>query len=111
MMTMNKPAPKYELRDIHVDDKLWTSIYVLDGEFKDLSYYYGTVAIPTDEELELDNIPLTFSYTILGMPFKVENEDLRVRMDNVVGDILVNIMENEYASRNRDNDTGQSGKQ
>ena len=77
----------------------FASIMIKDGKFKDVIYNYGKVSIPEEDNLNDDGtLPFSFEYTIIdnvGIPRENFGEDFFT----LIGDILVNII-NEQSEKN-----------
>lgn len=75
-------------------DKTWTGIGLTEkaGKYQGVVYRYGEVKIVEDENKE--NATLQFEWDVLdsnGLPKEMMGEDFF----NLIGDILVDIMENQ----------------
>jgi len=78
--------PNYEVIDKSING--FSPIKIIDGEFKDIEFCYGSVAI--EEDQEKDCATLKFDYTILtGEPKNVDG------FQETIGDILKNILEEQ----------------
>ena len=76
-----------------------TSIRIENGRFKNVIYNYGRVSIP-QEENEDGTMPFSFEYNILDNA-SIPREEFDEEFFTIIGDILVDIIENEDY-----NDTG-----
>lgn len=79
-------------------------IEISEGKFKGFKYHYEKVKI---DEID-DTAVLRFNYNVLNDPGAfLENEETRIELEQQIGDILVNIIEEfaekqEVASRTSD---------
>ena len=76
-----------------------TSIRIENGKFENVIYNYGRVSIPQNEN-EDGTIPFSFEYNILDNA-SIPREEFNEEFFTIIGDILVDIIENEDY-----NDTG-----
>ena len=76
-----------------------TSIRIENGRFENVIYNYGRVSIP-QEENEDGTMPFRFEYNILDNA-SIPREEFDEEFFTIIGDILVDIIENEDY-----NDTG-----
>ena len=76
-----------------------TSIRIENGRFENVIYNYGRVSIP-QEENEDGTMPFRFEYNILDNA-SIPREEFNEEFFTIIGDILVDIIENEDY-----NDTG-----
>ena len=76
-----------------------TSIRIENGKFENVIYNYGRVSIPQNEN-EDGTIPFSFEYNILDNA-SIPREEFDEEFFTLIGDILVDIIENEDY-----NDTG-----
>lgn len=81
-------------------------IRILEGDWADVVFRFGKVGFTEDEEGD-ENSPLTlaFDYDIISLPShlneaKVDDEDY-YEFENMLGDILVDIMENELEHKSQ----------
>jgi hypothetical protein len=80
-----------------------TCIGIKGGKFAGVIYKYGKVSI--GEETSDGNLPFKFEFDIIDNN-SVPRENFGDDWTNLIGDILVNIMEKQYAeSDNRENDS------
>ena len=70
-----------------------TSIRIENGKFENVIYNYGRVSIP-QEENEDGTMPFRFEYNILDNA-SIPEEEFDEEFFTVIGDILVDIIENE----------------
>ena len=70
-----------------------TSIRIENGRFENVIYNYGRVSIP-QEENEDGTMPFRFEYNILDNA-SIPEEEFDEEFFTVIGDILVDIIENE----------------
>jgi len=81
-------------------DEDFASIMIKDGKFKDVIYNYGKVSIPEEDNLNDDGtMPFRFEYTILdnvGIPRENFGEDFFT----FIGDILVDIINEQSEEDN-----------
>jgi len=82
------------------DDEDFASIMIKDGKFKDVIYNYGKVSIPEEDNLNEDGtLPFSFEYTIIdnvGIPRENFGEDFFT----LIGDILVDIIDEQSEENN-----------
>ena len=81
------------------EDDDQTSIRIENGRFENVIYNYGRVSIP-QEENEDGTMPFRFEYNILDNA-SIPKEEFDEEFFTIIGDILVDIIENEDY-----NDTG-----
>ena len=85
-----------------------TCIGIQDGKFAGVVYKYGKVSV--GDERKEGNMPFKFEFEIVDNN-SIPKEQFGDDWSKLIGDILVNIMEKEYAkSDNRKNDTNKSSK-
>ena len=81
-------------------DEDFASIMIKDGKFKDVIYNYGKVSIPEEDNLNEDGtLPFRFQYTIIdnvGIPRENFGEDFFT----FIGDILVDIIDEQSEEDN-----------
>ena len=81
-------------------DEDFASIMIKDGKFKDVIYNYGKVSIPKEDNLNEDGtLPFRFEYTIIdnvGIPRENFGEDFFT----FIGDILVDIIDEQSEEDN-----------
>ena len=70
-----------------------TSIRIENGRFENVIYNYGRVSIP-QEENEDGTMPFRFEYNILDNA-SIPREEFNEEFFTIIGDILVDIIENE----------------
>ena len=78
----------------------WASVMIKDGKYEGIIYQYGKVSVP-EEENDDGNMPLSFKYNILDYNGHTK-ESLEETQDfaNVLGDILVEILDEQLAEGN-----------
>ena len=69
----------------------WTCIGIKGGKFDGVVYKYGKVTLP-EKENEDGTLPFQFEYDILD-PVKLKQEDFGEDFFNLIGDILVDIID------------------
>ena len=78
----------------------FASIMIKDGKFKDVIYNYGKVSIPEEDNLNEDGtLPFRFEYTIIdnvGIP----REEFDDEFFTLIGDILVDIIDEQSEENN-----------
>ena len=76
----------------------YTSIRISSGRFENVIYNYGKVSLPQEEDLnENGTMPFRFEYNIVdnaGIPREEFDEEFFI----LIGDILVDIIDNEEAN-------------
>ena len=70
-----------------------TSIRIGSGRFENVIYNYGRVTIP-QEENEDGTMPFQFEYNIVDNA-NIPEEEFEEEFFNTIGDILVDIIDNE----------------
>ena len=70
-----------------------TSIRIENGRFENVIYNYGRVSIP-QEENEDGTMPFRFEYNILDNA-SIPREEFDEEFFTIIGDILVDIIDNE----------------
>jgi hypothetical protein len=88
--TMKNKIPKYTF--VEKDDSEVYSLKILDGKYKDVVYTYGVVSIKEAEDQS--NATVKFDFRI-EESIKHEDLDADKKFKNLIGDILVNIIENQ----------------
>ena len=73
-----------------------TSIRIQSGRFTNVIYNYGIVSIPQKEN-EDGTMPFRFEYNIVDNA-GIAKEEFDEEFFNIIGDILVNIIDNEEAN-------------
>ena len=81
---------KYVFVQRDVDD--FSCIKIIEGEYKDVIYTYGHVKFAPEPNKD-DRLPLKFTYDVQRNPNNIDtkSEDFR----NLIGDILVEVMEEQ----------------
>jgi hypothetical protein len=81
------------------EDK-WASLLIKSGKYEGIIYQYGKVSVP-EEENDDGNMPLSFKYNIVDYNGHTK-ESLEESPDfaNVLGDILVEILDEQLAEGN-----------
>ena len=102
MGLMQNQMNKYEIIfDGEYKDKDTAKIRILDGKYKDLVYHYNYVSF-NEESLQVQ-----FAYDIDETPSDIEIDDLkesdRKELEQMLGDILVNIVETKQYENRTDN--------
>jgi len=83
-----------------------TCIGIKDGKFAGVVYKYGKVSV--GEETKDGQMPFKFEFDIIDNN-AIPKEKFDEEWSKLIGDILVNIMDEQYAkSDNRKNDTNKS---
>ncbi len=81
-------------------DEKWASIMLTDGKYKGVIYQYGKVSIP-DQEDENGNMPLSFMFNVIDYNgFNEEEINSSVEFKNTLGDILVEILDEQLEAGN-----------
>ena len=79
------------------ESKQWQCIGLTEkaGFYQGVVYRYGKVSIPQTEEMtEEGDLPFRFEYDILD-PRKLQQEDFGDEFFNLIGDILVDIIDDK----------------
>ncbi len=85
-------------------------IKIVEGEYKDVIYRYGKVGFNPDEgDINTDEderLTMVFDYDIISLPMNLQDVDLKdeqfYNFENVLGDILIDIIEHDLESKNKD---------
>jgi hypothetical protein len=85
-------------------------IKIVEGEYKDVIYRYGKVGFNPDEgDINTDEderLTMVFDYDIISLPMNLQDVDLEdeqfYNFENVLGDILIDIIEHDLESKNKD---------
>lgn len=85
-------------------------VKITKGEYKDVIYRYGKVGFnPEEGNIESDEderLTMAFNYDIISLPTHLHDADLEDKefytFENVLGDILVDILEHDLESKNKD---------
>ena len=75
------------------EDEDQTSILIKSGRFENVIYNYGKVSIPQKEN-EDGTMPFHFEYNIVDNA-NIPEEEFDEEFFNTIGDILVDIIDNE----------------
>ena len=78
----------------------WASIMITKGDYEGIIYQYGRVSV-ADKENEDGTMPLSFNYQVIDSNghFK-ETLDDSIDFKNTIGDILVEIIEEQMEAGN-----------
>ena len=79
----------------------WTCIGIKGGKFDGVVYKYGKVTLP-EKENEDGTLPFQFEYDIVDN-YNVPKEEFNEEFFELIGDILVDIIENQEEDVNADN--------
>jgi len=85
-------------------------VKIVEGEYKDVIYRYGKVGFNPDEgDINTDEderLTMVFDYDIISLPMNLQDADLGdeqfYNFENVLGDILIDIIEHDLESKNKD---------
>jgi len=85
-------------------------VKIIKGDFKDVIYRYGKVAFDPDKgDITNDDderLTMAFDYDIISLPGSLQDVDLKdeefYNFENVLGDILVDIIQHDLESKNKD---------
>jgi hypothetical protein len=88
-------------------------IRIAKGDWKDVVYRYGKVGFKPDEGDDNsdadERLTLAFEYDIITLPQHLENKEVDdedyYAFENLVGDILVDLIEHDLESKNKDDET------
>ncbi len=82
------------------DNDDWASIIIQEGKYEGIIYQYGQVSVAESED-ENGNMPLSFKYNVIEYNGH-EQEDLNksVEFKNTLGDILVEILDDQLEANN-----------
>ena len=81
-------------------DDDWASVMIKDGKYEGIIYQYGKVSIPESED-ENGNMPLSFKYNIIDYSgHNQEDLESSVEFKNTLGDILVEILDEQLETGN-----------
>jgi len=87
----------------HADDGKWLDIKILRGRYRGCVYRYEKVHVPSEEELQVDeikNLPVSFNYVILKMPYRASiDESSRHKFEKLLFEILLSIMDDDIKSK------------
>ena len=82
------------------DKDNWTSILITKGDYEGIIYQYGRVSV-ADKENEDGTMPLSFNYQVIDSNGHVkETLDDSIDFKNTIGDILVEIIEEQMEAGN-----------
>ena len=74
-------------------DENQVCVAVVGGKYDGVIYKYGKVSVPNENNLNPDgSLPFQFEYDILD-PVKLKQEDFGEDFFNLIGDILVDIID------------------
>lgn len=90
---MTMKIPKYTL--VEKEDVDYYGFKILEGEYKDVIYYYGEVKLIEDEEQ--DKLNINFKYQIDKSNEKYSIEELKdsIKFNDLMGDILSSVLEKQ----------------
>ena len=94
---MNNIKDTYTFVSKKGDD--WANICIIEGKFKDVIYNYGKVSINDKEENDDGSLPFRFEYTIIDNA-SLEREEFGEDFFIMIGDILVDIIEDQLKEKN-----------
>ena len=78
----------------------WASIMITKGDYEGIIYKYGRVSV-ADKENEDGTMPLSFNYQVIDSNGHVkETLDDSIDFKNTIGDILVEIIEEQMEAGN-----------
>ena len=78
----------------------WASIMITKGDYEGIIYQYGRVSV-ADKENEDGTMPLSFNYQVIDSNSHVkETLDDSIDFKNTIGDILVEIIEEQMEAGN-----------
>tara|TARA_B100000513_G_scaffold191702_1_gene117297 strand:- start:479 stop:772 length:294 start_codon:yes stop_codon:yes gene_type:complete len=78
----------------------WASIMITKGEYEGVIYQYGRVSV-AEEENEDGTMPLSFDYNVIDQNgHNKEKLDSSVEFKNILGDILVEILDEQLEAGN-----------
>ena len=78
----------------------WASIMITKGEYEGVIYQYGRVSV-AKEENEDGTMPLSFDYNVIDQNgHNKEKLDSSVEFKNILGDILVEILDEQLEAGN-----------
>ena len=78
----------------------WASIMITKGEYEGVIYQYGRVSV-AEEENEDGTMPLSFDYNVIDQNgHNKEKLDSSVEFRNTLGDILVDILDEQLEAGN-----------
>ena len=81
-------------------DDDWASIMIKDGKYEGIIYQYGKVSVAESED-ENGNMPLSFKYNIIdNSGHNQEDLESSVEFKNTLGDILVDILDEQLEADN-----------
>ena len=76
----------------------WASICIMGGRYSGIIYQYGKVSVATEENAE-GNLTLRFDYNIVD-DYGISEEELHDDFRDLLGDILVDIMDDQLEEDN-----------
>jgi hypothetical protein len=78
----------------------WASIMITKGEYEGVIYQYGRVSV-AEKENEAGTMPLSFDYNVVDQNGHDKEElDSSVEFKNILGDILVDILDEQLEAGN-----------
>ena len=82
------------------DKDKWTSILITKGDYEGVIYQYGRVSV-AEKENENGTMPLSFDYNVVDQNgHDKEKLDNSVEFKNMLGDILVEILDKQLEAGN-----------
>ena len=76
----------------------WASIVITGGRYSGIIYQYGRVSVNEEEDAE-GNLTLSFDYNIVDN-YGISDEEIHDDFRNLLGDILVDIMDDQLEEGN-----------
>ena len=77
----------------------WANICIREGKFKDVIYNYGKVSVKQEKENADGTLPFRFEYSIIDNA-TLEREDFGEEFFTLIGDILVDIIDDQLKENN-----------
>ena len=77
----------------------WANICIREGKFKDVIYNYGKVSVNSEQENADGTLPFRFEYSIIDNA-SLEREDFGEDFFTLIGDILVDIIDDQLQESN-----------
>jgi hypothetical protein len=88
---------KYDFVEAPEKDEFW--IKLQNCKYEGLVYRYGRMQL-AEKENDDGTLPMRFEYDIISVPEELEDmefpEEEKVDFENLLGDILVHILDNEF---------------
>ena len=112
-MKYRKKRENKHYRLSYADDGKWCDIKILRGRYRGCVYRYEKVHVPSQEELqveEIKNLPVSFDYVIIKRPTKaLLDVSSRPKFEKLLFEILLSIMDDNLKSEHETGEIDEIG--